>query len=125
MAIGVNAMIEVSLNTLAWLRRSSKFRREVPGFSVSAPLRISLIVTTTTRSMSRIGIGCRRTALTRVKTVVLAPMPSASETIATRATPGLRSSRRNAKRTSWSRLATRASSGAMRAPRPEIDGLWD
>src|SRR6266581_4552954 len=52
----------------------------------------SIVSASTSREMSFTGNGCRRIALTTVKIVVFAPIPSASDNIATALNPGLFSS---------------------------------
>ena len=56
----------------------------------------SIVSASTSREMSFTGNGCSRMALTTVKIVVFAPIPSASDNIATALNPGLFSSTRNA-----------------------------
>jgi hypothetical protein len=95
---GTNPASTAPLNTDCWSRRSTKLGRDVPPRNCGVPSRISLVPMTTTREMSRIGIGLRRIALMSVKTVVLAPMPSANDRTATNDTTGLRVSCRHADR---------------------------
>src|SRR5437867_12123171 len=54
----------------------------------------SIVSASTSREMSFTGNGCSRMALTTVKIVVFAPIPSASDNIATALNPGLFSSTR-------------------------------
>src|SRR6266568_4181232 len=54
----------------------------------------SIVSASTSREMSFTGNGCRRIALTTVKIVVFAPIPSASDNIATALNPGLFSNTR-------------------------------
>ena len=83
-------------------------------------LRSSAVNTETRRSESASGSGRRNTSLTRVKIVVLAPMPRPSDSAATSVRTGLRESSRMARRRSLSTVAMAAVYAGPPAARPAL-----
>src|SRR6266849_1746384 len=94
-------------------------------FAVVTEVLLSMVSTSTTREMSLTGKGLRRMAFTTVKMVVLAPIPSASDSTATVLNPGFFVSMRPAYRMSCHRVRTFLTSaaqvGSLYIPRTRLD----
>ena len=96
-------------------RAGAAIRRSSRGWTLTVPSAPSACSRrTTSRSEPGYGSGRRRTALTKVKIVVFAPMPRASDRIATAVKPGLFRRARSANRTSLRTLSRSARPRASR-----------